>query len=73
MSAGELQERVCRCCDRDYWYPVKKSLATRFYCETCSQLDKRARGMFELLNKRIRRMGGELEALRRQLREREKA
>ncbi len=73
MSADELQERICRCCDREYPYPVKKSLATRFHCETCSQLDSKTRRMFELFNKRMRRLSGEMEKLRRQLAEREKA
>ena len=69
MNAEELQDRVCRCCDRAYRYPVKKSLATRFYCETCSQLSEDARSMFELFNKRIRKLSREVEALRKQLAE----
>lgn len=67
MSADELQERVCRCCDRTYSYPVPKSLATRFYCETCSQLDGVVRGLLETYNKRLRRLSREVQTLREQL------
>ena len=65
MSADELQERTCRCCDRLYAYPVKKSLATRFYCETCSQLAEDVRALFETFNKRLRKLSSDVDKLRR--------
>ncbi|MCP4590143.1 MAG: hypothetical protein GY842_05325 [bacterium] len=67
MESEESQKRVCRCCNRTYDYPIKKSLATRFYCATCSQLDKDSRGLFEGFNKRLRKMGAELEKVQQKL------
>ncbi|MFH0981133.1 MAG: hypothetical protein V2A79_06315 [Planctomycetota bacterium] len=73
MNADELQDRVCRCCDRKYRYPVPKSLATRFYCEACSRLSEEARAMFELFNKRLRKLSADVEKLGRKPAERDKA
>lgn len=50
----ELQVRQCRACDRKYDYPVVRSRATRFYCETCADLPDGVRTTVERLNKRIR-------------------
>lgn len=50
----ELQSRQCRACDRKYDYPVVRSRATRFYCETCADLSDGVRATIERLNKRIR-------------------
>ncbi len=63
---------TCRCCDRKYPYPVKKSPATRFYCPTCAPLSEETRSMFELLNKRIRRLRGEVDKLHEKLAERDR-
>jgi hypothetical protein len=63
MSTDELQTRVCRCCDREYAYPVKKSLATRFHCEECARLDEDVRALFERFNKRLRKLSGDLRRL----------
>lgn len=59
----ELQERVCRGCDRTYRYPVPHSLASRFYCDDCMQLDPRIRAQFELLNKRVKALASKVEKL----------
>jgi len=50
----ELQVRVCRACNAGYDYPVIKSRATRFYCETCALLPDDARATFEKMNKRLK-------------------
>lgn len=50
----ELQIRVCRACNASYDYPVIKSRATRFYCETCAQLPDDSRAVFESMNKRLK-------------------
>ena len=52
----ELQIRRCRACDRNYDYPVVRSRATRFYCETCAELPEPIRASFERLNKRVREL-----------------
>ena len=64
MSKDELQDRVCRCCGRDYKYPVPKSLATRFYCDACVALDDNARAMFEHFNKRLKALSREIASLK---------
>jgi len=53
---GELQSRQCRACDRKYDYPVVRSRATRFYCETCADLPEAIRTTIERMNKRIREL-----------------
>ena len=52
----ELQNRKCRACDRSYDYPVARSRATRFYCDTCADLPEGVRATFERLNKRVREL-----------------
>jgi hypothetical protein len=52
----ELQVRVCRACNEKYDYPVKKSPATRFYCETCALLPEGVRTTVERLNKRVKEL-----------------
>ena len=53
---SELQSRQCRACDRRYDYPVIRSEATRFYCETCAGLPDAVRATIERLNKRVREL-----------------
>ena len=60
MIEDELQNRTCRCCNRTFKYPVPKSTATRFYCARCADLDRAVRDMFELFNKRLRRLDAAL-------------
>ena len=56
MPADELQTRTCRACGRPYPYPVLKSAATRFYCQSCMRLDLPTRETFEHFNKRIKEL-----------------
>lgn len=65
MTDDELQDRTCRCCGRNYKYPVLKSQATRFHCESCISLSGDVRDMFERFNKRIGRLTAEIERLKR--------
>ena len=58
-----LQQRVCRACNTTYKYPVKHSLATRFYCETCADLPAGVRATFEQMNKRIKTLSSAVEKL----------
>lgn len=61
----ELQQRVCRACNRTYKYPVLKSLASRFYCEDCMGLDANIRASFEQFNKRIKTLTTMVEKLQK--------
>lgn len=63
----ELQQRVCRACQGTYEYPLPRSLATRFYCESCMGLPAEVRAMFEKYNRRIRDLTSQVEQLRREL------
>lgn len=53
-DTDEIHERVCRACNETYNYPVPKSPATRFYCETCAGLDAPVRAVLERYNKRLK-------------------
>jgi hypothetical protein len=64
VNRDELQDRVCRACGRGYQYPVRKSLATRFYCEACMNLDADVRAMFEHFHKKLKSLSRELNALK---------
>ena len=64
MSNGELQTRTCRACDRQYDYPVRKSLATRAHCESCAMLDPAIRRTFEQFQRRLKGMEHELNTLK---------
>jgi hypothetical protein len=64
---NELQQRVCRACNRTYKYPLLKSLASRFYCEECMQLDPEIRAAFEQFNKRIKTLTTMVEKLEKKL------
>ncbi len=68
-QSDELQERICRACDRKYKYPVLRSEATRFYCEDCMQLSPDVRGTFEQYNKRIKKLTSQLAKLEKALTE----
>jgi hypothetical protein len=63
----ELQERVCRSCNRTYDYPVLKSAATRFYCEECMELPPPVRAAFEQFNKRIKTLSAAIARLEQKL------
>jgi hypothetical protein len=56
MADDEIQTRVCRACGRDYEYPVLRSSATRFHCESCVRLDAATRETFEHFHKRIKEL-----------------
>ncbi len=59
----ECRTRVCRACNESYLYPVPKSPATRFYCETCAELPAGVRAMFEKYNRRIKALSAQLDKL----------
>jgi hypothetical protein len=63
----ELQERVCRACNRTYDYPELKSGATRFYCEACADLPAGVRATFEQFNKRIKTLSATVQKLEQKL------
>ena len=63
----ELQTRTCRACGDDYRYPVLRSQATRFYCETCTELPPVVRSTLEKQNKRIRVLNRRIEKLEARL------
>jgi hypothetical protein len=63
----ELQERVCRACNQTYDYPVRKSTATRFYCEDCMELPSAVRTAFEQFNKRIKTLAATVAKLEQKL------
>ena len=56
MVDETLKKRTCRCCNREFAYPVLKSKATRFHCEDCAQVKPDVRKVFELMNRRMKRM-----------------
>ncbi len=61
----ELQQRVCRACNATYRYPVRHSLASRFYCQDCMELAPGVRAAFEQMNKRIKTLTANIEKLER--------
>lgn len=61
---NELQDRICRACNETYRYPVPRSGATRFHCETCAELPTATRGVLEKFNKRIKALTQQVEKLR---------
>lgn len=63
MSVDELQTRTCRACGRAYSYPILKSAATRFYCESCMRLDAPTRETFEHFNKRLKELTAALQKI----------
>lgn len=63
MADDETQVRTCRACGRSYKYPVRKSAATRFYCEACMRLDAATRETFEHFRKEIKRLSAEVTKL----------
>jgi hypothetical protein len=65
MTDDELQTRTCRVCGRTYKYPVPKSLATRFQCDVCVQLDEDVRAMFEYFHKKIKALQREVDGLKK--------
>ncbi len=67
MSEDELQQRVCRACQKTYPYPVPRSLATRFYCAECMELPDTVRATFESFNKRIKSLSATVEQLQKRL------
>jgi hypothetical protein len=67
-NPDELQERICRACNTTYRYPVLRSLATRFYCESCATLPAGVRNAFEQMNKRIKNLTSAVEKLSREKR-----
>jgi hypothetical protein len=70
MSAtdnDELEQRVCRSCQQTYTYPVRRSLATRFYCEACMELPARVRAAFEKYNRRLKELASQVGQLQREL------
>jgi hypothetical protein len=64
---SELQQRVCRACNVSYPYPVRHSLASRFYCEDCMELPSSVRDAFERMNKRIKTLSAQVQKLEKQL------
>jgi hypothetical protein len=67
----ELQERTCRACGRTYRYPVLHSLATRFYCDDCAELNPRVRAVIERLTKRCNALATQVARLEKKLTERD--
>lgn len=63
----ELQERTCRACNATYPYPVLKSTATRFYCESCMELPPGVRATFEQFNKRLKTLTATVQKLDQKL------
>lgn len=62
----ERQTRVCRSCRQSYAYPVLRSLATRFHCESCVSLPAETRATFERLTRRINDLESRLARLERE-------
>lgn len=60
---SEIQQRVCRCCNQTYRYPLLRSQATRFYCADCVELPDSARIVIERLNKRVKQLSTQLDKL----------
>lgn len=52
----EIQTRTCRACNQAYEYPVRRSPATRFYCDLCALLPEGTRAVIERLNRRLREL-----------------
>ncbi len=63
QDADEIQQRVCRGCSQTYKYPVLRSGATRFYCESCMGLPANIRATFEAFNKRLNALAGAVKKL----------
>jgi chaperonin cofactor prefoldin len=59
----EIRKRVCRGCNESYDYPVPRSPATRFYCDSCAELPAEVRAILEKYNKRIKAMAAQIEKL----------
>ena len=60
---SEIRQRVCRVCGQTYAYPLRKSPATRFHCETCAGLPTAVRGVLEGYNKRLKSLAAALERM----------
>jgi len=60
MTEAEIQTRTCRSCGRTFRYPVPRSLATRFHCDSCVRLDEATRETFEQVQKELQRLRTEL-------------
>ncbi|MGB8356299.1 MAG: hypothetical protein WCD79_20540 [Chthoniobacteraceae bacterium] len=48
--------RTCRACGKQFEYPIKGSLATRFHCEECVKIPDGIRTIFERLSNRIQKL-----------------
>ena len=48
--------RTCRACGKQFEYPIKGSLATRFHCEECVDIPPDIRTIFERLSNRIQKL-----------------
>ena len=62
-GSDELQQRTCRACNATYKYPVPKSMATRFYCDSCAGLPSEVRATFEQYNKRLKALAAKVRQL----------
>ena len=48
--------RTCRACGKQFEYPIKGSLATRFHCEECVKIPPDIRTIFERLSTRLQKL-----------------
>jgi len=55
--------RTCRACGKQFEYPIKGSLATRFHCEECVDIPPAIRTIFERLSNRIQKLEHTLKRL----------
>jgi hypothetical protein len=48
--------RTCRACGKQFEYPIKGSMATRFHCEECITLPDDVRKLAERLFSRVQKL-----------------
>ncbi len=48
--------RTCRACGKQFEYPIKGSMATRFHCEDCVELPPGLRKVAERLFARVQKL-----------------
>ena len=55
-----VSRRRCKACGTTFTYPVARSAATRFHCESCATLAPALRKTFEQLTRRVNQLEKQL-------------
>ncbi len=60
-DAEGVSRRKCKGCGTTFTYPVARSAATRFHCESCATLPAGVRKTFEQLTRRVNQLEKQLQ------------